>query len=191
MNKDPGCKSLRTIMMKAIPEGVRDVSIWSIGVIMLALSIAACQRGEEPTAPAKTVPETSQPARPREFLQEISTSASLPTMRVGEKVMIPITVKNIGRETWPATSDSEGKKAVHLSYHWFDSAGKTVVFDGIRTELPHDLAPEETVSLDATIQAPDQAGDFRLRLTMVQEAVTWFEAAGAQPLDVPVTISAQ
>ena len=193
---------------------------WSIGVITLALSIAACQQAEEPTAPSGTAPGVSQPQQKKsvtepaapsgavpeagqpaqktaapaplqEFLQEISSFAPLRTMQVNETVTMPVTVKNIGKQTWPATGDREGKNAVHLAYHWLDKEGKTVVGDENRTGLPHDLAPGESVSLDASIQAPKQVGDFRLRLTMVQETVTWFETAGAQPLDVPVTVTAQ
>ena len=61
--------------------------------------------------------------------------------------------------------------------------------DGARTPLPHDVAPGESVSLDATIQVQSAPGEYTLRLTMVQELVAWFEGRGGQPLDIPVTVT--
>jgi hypothetical protein len=66
--------------------------------------------------------------------------------------------------------------------------GRVVVFGGLRTPLPHDVQPGETVTLNAKIQAPDRAGKFTLRVTMVKESVAWFEDRGAQPLDIPVEV---
>lgn len=68
-------------------------------------------------------------------------------------------------------------------------SGKVVVFGGLRTPLPYDVPPGETVTLNAKIQAPDRAGKFTLRVTMVKESVTWFEDRGAQPLDIPVEVT--
>jgi hypothetical protein len=69
--------------------------------------------------------------------------------------------------------------------------GRVVVLEGIRTPLPKEIAPGEEIHLNATIQAPPQAGTFILRLTMVREGEEWFENRGGKPLDLPVTIAAQ
>jgi hypothetical protein len=130
------------------------------------------------------------PAPLKEFVQELSSSAPVHTLRVNEQVTLPVTVKNSGTEIWPATADPTGKYVVHLSYHWLANAGTVVVRDGVRTELPQDLAPGEAVALAATLQAPAEAGEYVLRLTMVQEQVAWFENQGGQPLDMPVTVTA-
>jgi hypothetical protein len=90
----------------------------------------------------------------------------------------------------PTTDKSPGKLRV-----WRTAAlqqqGRVVVFGGRRTVLPHDIEPGEVLTLNAQIQAPDRPGDFTLRVTMVKENVSWFEDRGAQPLDLPVTVTAR
>jgi hypothetical protein len=164
--------------------------IWATGVLAAVLIVAACDREKEPTQPARTE-GTGAPASLREFKQQLSVSAPTQSLHVNEKTELIVTVNNISNETWPATGDPIGAKAVHLAYHWLDKGGNLVVLDGHRTTLPRDLAPGETVSLNAVVQAPDRAGDFTLRLSMVQEAVAWFDERGGQPLDIPVTVRAQ
>ena len=177
--------------------------LWSIGVLTLALSLAACKQAEEPkqkesvtkpAAPSGTAPETSQPAQKaaapaplQEFLQEISASAPLQTMQVGEQVTISVTVKNISQETWPATPDAEDRKHVVLGYRWRDKSGKVLTV-GALPRLPHDLGPGQSMSLNLTIQAPPEAGDYILRLTMLQQGVSWFDDREGKPLDFPITV---
>ena len=170
--------------------------IRNLGIAALALAVATCDQAQEPPAPSGTAPGAAQPAqsgpaRLTEFAQQLGLSAPVQTMRVNAVVTIPVTVKNTSTETWPATPDPTGAGWVRLAYHWLDNTGKVVVYDGLRTELPYDLAPGEAVTLNAKIQAPAQEGDFMLRLSMVQEGVAWFEDRGAQPLDIPVTLTAQ
>ena len=130
-----------------------------------------------------------------EFAQQLSVSADLQTMRTNEIKTLPVTVKNIGKEVWRASGNYSGSatKEVRFSYHWLDKERGLflVLHDGIRTRLPHDVAPGETVLLQAKIKAPAQEGSFVLRLTMVQEMIAWFEDRGAQPLDLSVMIQAQ
>ncbi len=94
----------------------------SIGTVALVLAIAACEREQEPAAP----PGAGQPAQAKkavvpaplkEFVQELSSSAPVHTLRVNEQVTLPVTVKNPSTEIWPATGDATGGYAVHLSYH--------------------------------------------------------------------------
>lgn len=155
---------------------------WTIGVIIVMLSIAACEQAEE----RKTV--ASAPLR--EFLQAISISTPVPkAMIAGETVTVPVTVKNIGKETWPSIQNAEGSLHVTLGSRWVDRSGK--ILSGGSSMLPYDLEPGKTMSLSASISVPNQAGHLTLRLTMIQQGVTWFEERGAQPLDIPVTVTAR
>lgn len=103
-------------------------------------------------------------------------------MTAGEKVLADVTVKNIGSATWPSKPNRNNHYAVNLSYHWLTRKGKMVVLDGIRTPLPHDVAPGESVPLKVAIHPPDQPGLYRLEVTLVQEAVAWFPERGGAKL---------
>jgi hypothetical protein len=99
-----------------------------------------------------------------------------------------VDVRNSGARPWPAT----GSKDVALSYHWFDAAtGALVVYDGVRTLLPNDVAPGTAVRLRATVKAPRQPGHFRLHLEMVQENTTWFGEQGDAGFDAAVLVGDQ
>ena len=77
---------------------------------------------------------------------------------------------------------------MNLSYHWLDRERQMVVFDGFRTPLPRDLGPGESVTLRATIQAPEKAGNYRLHVTMVQEAVAWFSDSDGGHVLISVSV---
>jgi hypothetical protein len=64
---------------------------------------------------------------------------------------------------------------VHVSYHWKDSEGKTVIFDGHRTPLLLPLSPGEERLIMVDVKAPEIPGSYQLELTMVQELCYWFE----------------
>ena len=162
-----------------------------VSVVVVTLYVAACEQLQSPTTPTETPAPLAQPGQAlgtaplKQFAHEISSTTPLETIRVHETVTMPITVKNISQEPWPAT----GEKPVHLSYRWVDMMGRGVG-PTIPTQLPHHVAPGESVLLEATIQAPVEAGEYILRLTLVQENVAWFDQRGAQPLNLPVIVTA-
>ncbi|HEX9269456.1 MAG TPA: N-acetylmuramoyl-L-alanine amidase [Candidatus Limnocylindria bacterium] len=122
---------------------------------------------------AKTYGATYQP--------QIATLAAS-----GAQQAIPITLTNTGSFTWAAG----GANPVDLSYHWASSTGATVVWDGLRTKLPADVAPGQSITVQASIRFPSTAGDYRLRWDLVEEGVSWFSGRGVPTLDQPVRVSA-
>jgi len=110
-------------------------------------------------------------------------------MKSGKTVSADITVKNISPMTWPSKPDHKDRYAVNLSYHWLNRKGATVVFDGLRTPLPRDLKPGESVDLKAAIQAPAKPGRYILEVTLVQERWAWFPEKNGAKLVLPVTVS--
>jgi hypothetical protein len=66
---------------------------------------------------------------------------------------------------------------VNISYHWIDASDGTVaVFDGERTAISPSLRTGDMREFQATVLAPNSAGSYILRMTMVQEGVAWFDA---------------
>ncbi|MGH2378987.1 MAG: SpoIID/LytB domain-containing protein, partial [Candidatus Limnocylindria bacterium] len=93
---------------------------------------------------------------------------------------------NSGSAAWTSGGDSP----VNLSYHWHDEAGNTVVWDGVRTALPSDVAPGETVTADMQLVAPPSDATYRLTIDLVREGVGWFgQFGGTAPATVDVVVA--
>jgi hypothetical protein len=109
-------------------------------------------------------------------------------MIAGQVVSPTIVFRNVSDVTWPSRPDFKQRNAVNLSYHWLDRRGKAVVFDGLRTPLPADIPPGETVKLKAAIQAPERQGRYTLEITLVQEGVAWFPDRDGEKLAIFVDV---
>ena len=110
------------------------------------------------------------------------------TVAPRELVEVPIALRNTGTLTWR----HDGRKAVHLAYHWETSGAgpKRSDFEGRRTELPGDVAPGDSVALRAQVAPPDVPGAYRLRWDLVAEEVAWFSEHGTPTTDQAVTVVA-
>jgi len=114
---------------------------------------------------------------------------NLPTqMAAGKTFSVDITVTNTSPITWPSKPNRRGTNAVHLSYHWLDQKRQPVVYDGLRTKLPGDLNPGESVTLKALIRSPESPGEYLLQVTLVQEGVAWFSDLGGGQISLPVSV---
>jgi hypothetical protein len=89
--------------------------------------------------------------------------------------------------TWQAEG-GEVDSVVHLSYHWFQKDGDPRIFDGLRSKLPHDVDPGQTVKVLLTVVAPRRPGRLTLCVDLVMEHVSWFANAGNPPLNLPMVI---
>jgi hypothetical protein len=99
------------------------------------------------------------------------TGAPEADLAAGQVVTVPVTITNYGQMTWPAS----GVLPVHISYHWLSATEEVyLVFDGLRTALPHDVSPGETLSVNAIVEAPVRPGNYRFQWDMVHENVSWF-----------------
>jgi hypothetical protein len=66
---------------------------------------------------------------------------------------------------------------VLLSYRWFEAAtGRWLDRpEALRTRLPHTLVPGRPAACRMKVRAPAAPGMYRLRITLVQEHVAWFD----------------
>jgi hypothetical protein len=109
----------------------------------------------------------------------------------GKIYTIKITLKNTSDVTWPSKGIGEKHtNRVGISYHWLNADGdQVIVKDGLRTLLPHDIPPGETLTIDKVrVRAPDKSGSYRLQMTLVQEGVAWFDKKGASTVTKQVTV---
>jgi hypothetical protein len=99
----------------------------------------------------------------------------------GAREIVAVTIRNVGRRPWRRSDE------IHLSYHLYRSAFRPLV-DGPRTDLPRDVLPGETVTIDAELQAPASAGEYLLMWDLVHEDTTWFSGQGVRPGVVRLTV---
>ena len=152
---------------------------------------------DTPPETAKSSANSSTPATPAATAKPLKAltafkvewlSQQIPSeMQAGKPATLTLTLKNPTSETWPAGT---GPVTVNIAYHWLPAQGdKHVVFEGVRTPLPHDIAPGESITLsNVGVLAPPNPGAYRLQMTLVQETIAWFEWQGGKPLTVPVTV---
>src|SRR5207302_10993729 len=89
------------------------------------------------------------------------------TLTAGAASMVPITVINTGSLTWDAP--------FNLAYHIYYQSGAVLVWEGVRTDLPASVAPGQSVTVNAVVNAPP-AGTYTIKFDLVQEGVAWFSS---------------
>lgn len=114
--------------------------------------------------------------------------AQIPDRMPAQKpLFVPITIQNSSTSPW----EYGGRNAKHkitLSYHWLDQWGHVVTWDGARTELPREVAPGESITLEAEVHPPDHPGMYRLEVELVNEGVAWFSERGVTPFSREVQV---
>lgn len=108
-------------------------------------------------------------------------------LAIGELVNMTVQVINCSDQHW--TGDDS--RPISLSYHWLNSFGEMLFFDGLRTAIPRGgFMPNNPRTLEIQVQAPNESGSYILVLTLVQEQVVWFEDKGFEAARHAITVAA-
>src|SRR5690242_2435743 len=102
----------------------------------------------------------SQPGR---LGAQYELAGPLPEARADRPLLLRVRVRNTGAAPWP----NRGARAINLSYHWLDSAGQVVDFEGLRAILPASLHAGQAAELTVQVEPPPRAGEYLLALDMV------------------------
>ena len=103
------------------------------------------------------------------------------TLQAGAIATVPVTLTNSGLSTW----DSHAVVPFRVSYHWLQADADSIVhWEGLRTEFPARVAPGETVTMKADVEAPPEPGDYRLMWDIEQEKRLWFSSEPGADLSV-------
>lgn len=96
-----------------------------------------------------------------------------------DETYVRVTLRNDGMETW------DPELEFNLSYRWFrgwkSRTATPLDTEGVRTSLPHVVAPGETVTIEARLERPEIAGPYFLQWDIVHEGVTWFSDRAYAP----------
>ena len=105
-----------------------------------------------------------------DFNSEIVAMCSPETVQSGSEALFSVRLNNKSTVTWPAF----GLQPVTLSYRWYTSEGTVLIADGLRTQLPIDVEPNQSMAVVLHVKVPDAKGKLALTVSLVQEGVSWF-----------------
>jgi hypothetical protein len=105
--------------------------------------------------------------------------------RAGALGTARLAFENAGSVAWLPI----GERRVCLGYHWLDELGNPIVWDGLWTALPHEVAPGERVEAELAVRGPVPPGPYRLAFDLVAEDRYWFSEVGNTALERTVPVS--
>ena len=94
---------------------------------------------------------------------------------------------SIARVGFENTGTIKWRNGICLGYHWLDERGNPLIWDGVRTEIPHRV-PGERATIDALVRAPIPPGRYGLALDLVAELRAWFSELGGEQLQTTVDV---
>jgi len=107
--------------------------------------------------------------------------------KTGSTVRITGFIRNAGDTLWLSrVGDIYDRGPVRLGGTWYRK-GKAV--SGFRALLSCDVSPGEELRVIARPEAPDEPGEYTLKIDLVSEHVAWFEKKGNKTVTLPVRIS--
>ena len=103
----------------------------------------------------------------------------------GETRQISVTVTNDGGRAWP----SAGANPVRLGYKWVSNATGNTFPGATRMNLPYDVQPGQTVTLQIPVVAPIYPTNYTMYLDLYKENEFAFADKGVAPDDTPTGVS--
>jgi len=119
---------------------------------------------------------------------EVLDSGVPESLGAGERTVVRLTIANRGTRDW---DPSDG---FSVAAHWLTLDNKVVEWEGVRTPFNGVVAPGSTVTVEAALVAPGQAGTFLVQWDVLQEGAFWIvdrdptKVVGS-PVEVPRTFS--
>jgi PKD repeat protein len=153
------------------PRGV-DQDVWDSFQYACSLNIPAGDLGSNPPPP----PPPPPPAE--DFAAEHLDDTIPATMQVGQSVQLGVTLKNIGSNTWRASSNDRLGAGGENAFIW--SAFANGGYSNAATDQRVFLSGADAIvtgsakTFTFSITAPSVAGQYAFSARMVRDGVTWF-----------------
>jgi SAM-dependent methyltransferase len=132
-------------------------------------------------------PTTRRPKGLKAIVEAPSLAGVL-TVQAGQQGVIELRIRNAGDTRW---LHAEGSGWTRLGAHLYRASEplELVDFDWIRVSLPHDVKPDDVLTVRVTLPAITTPGHYRVSFDLVVEGMTWFADRDSQPLFKTVEIS--
>lgn len=165
---------------------MRKLQPFGLGILLIAISLFFWGVG----APGIAFSQT-----PGQGLRATFALPTPPTEgRVGLRLVINnLELTNSGSLTWP----KGGAQQLRLAYRWFNSSNQPLDpknpnngYDELRADLPQDIPPGGRLLYPQfVIGVPNSAGEYTLKIDLVQGTNTYLASQGSQDLSLKIKIS--
>lgn len=99
----------------------------------------------------------------------------------GSTFTVKVAIYNAGNQPIPSQAASpQGALRVSATYHWRAGDYRPVIWDGVLTQLPADIAPGAEQRVELSVKSPPSPGKYLLEIDLVQAGAFWFGGAGSQ-----------
>ncbi len=193
-NREPGHQQIRALILYRWPRMDRWYIDGKQGVIedfRAALQQDYRWQGAESEAKPEPVPEPpgsqgrAGPARPPYRVEWLDDQ--FPDRLVaGQTLTVPVTLRNAGSLPW----SWGGGNPFRVGYRYFRNRRPLSLEAArdLRTDIPWDVSPGETVTVNVRLALPTEPGNYTLELDLVHEGITWFREKGSPVLTRWITV---
>ena len=110
----------------------------------------------------------------------ITVSGAPSQVGSGGLITFTVGVANTSDAIWFAQAPADDTGHVRLGVQLLDEDHRLIDRDHVRVDLPGDLAPGQSAELRLAFHAPTEPALYAMKLDMVMEGETWFEATGSE-----------
>ncbi|MCD4652959.1 SPASM domain-containing protein [bacterium] len=107
----------------------------------------------------------------------------------GDQIHLDVCVTNVGTMTWRVGFCDFQRGSARPGFFLFKKGSSIPWVEGRAKALTRDIFPGESENIHFTIIAPEDPGEYVLKMDMVCELRYWFSDNGSQPLEIPFIVS--
>jgi hypothetical protein len=122
------------------------------------------------------------------FRAEVKLANNLPAFKTGTEQEVTVLVKNVSPLSWPSVGADDGRYVMTVRSRWLKPDGTIMNDSTFAKPIFYGLDPGDVAGLTLLVDPPKIAGDYLLRIDVVQEGVSWFSDKGSPPLTIPVPV---
>jgi len=118
-----------------------------------------------------------------------------PTINIKNEIRIPVKIQHVGSDSfWPnLQSLNSAPYSVRIGVILYKLGGKERLFE-TRTDLPHVVYPNDIIDQEIVVDLDQiknkiDAGEYLIRISLVQEQVAWFFDKGDNALDIKISFN--
>jgi hypothetical protein len=108
---------------------------------------------------------------------------------VPDYLVVQVRLKNMKDAVLLRNVDLRGY-GTRAHYQWLDADGLRRIksYSALRSSLPVDVAVNASTDFPVFVTLPSTPGRYTLRLSLIQEGITEFSAAGSCKCDIPMSV---